>query len=216
MKNKIKVSDLIIEFLEKKNVSTIFTLSGGMMMHLLDSLSKSNKINYICNHHEQACSFSAEAYARVKNEIGVCFATSGPGSTNTITGIASAFVESTPLMVLTGQSNVPLTARGLNNNNIRMVGTFEIDISEISKPITKYSQFIDDPKTILYHLEKAYNLAISGRPGPVLLDIPLDVQSSLVSRDELVYYTIPPTDPLPVINLQEVVIIFKKAKNHLY
>lgn len=212
MKNKIKVSDLIIEFLEKKNVSTIFTLSGGMMMHLLDSLSKSNKINYICNHHEQACSFSAEAYARVKNEIGVCFATSGPGSTNTITGIASAFVESTPLMVLTGQSNVPLTARGLNNNNIRMVGTFEIDISEVSKPITKYSQFIDDPKTILYHLEKAYSLAISGRPGPVLLDIPLDIQSSFVSRDELVYYNIPPTDPLPVSNLQEVINHIQKSK----
>jgi len=215
MKNQIKVSDLIIEFLEQKNISTVFTLSGGMMMHLLDSLSKSNKINYICNHHEQACSFSAEAYARAKNEIGVCFATSGPGSTNTITGIASAFVESTPMMVLTGQSNVSLTARGLNNNNIRMVGTFEIDISEISKPITKYSQFIDDPKTILYHLEKAYNLAISGRPGPVLLDIPLDVQSSLVSRDELVYYTIPPTDPLPVINLQEVVNHIQKSKKPL-
>ena len=78
-----------------------------------------------------------------------------------------------------------------------------------------YSQFIDDPKTILYHLEKVYNLAISGRPGPVLLDIPLDVQSSLVSRDELVYYTIPPTDPLPVINLQEVVNHIQKSKKPL-
>ena len=191
MKNKIKVSDLIIEFLEQKNISTVFTLSGGMMMHLLDSLSKSKKIQYICNHHEQACSFAAEGYARAKNEIGVCFATSGPGSTNTITGIASAFVESTPMMVLTGQSNLSLTARGLNNNNLRMVGTFEIDISSISKPITKYSQFIDDPKSILYHLEKAYNLAISGRPGPVLLDIPLDIQSSLVDKEELIYYTPP-------------------------
>ena len=214
MKNKIKVSDLIIEFLEQKNISTVFTLSGGMMMHLLDSLSKSKKIQYICNHHEQACSFAAEGYARAKNKIGVCFATSGPGSTNTITGIASAFVESTPMMVLTGQSNLSLTARGLNNNNLRMVGTFEIDISSISKPITKYSQFIDDPKSILYHLEKAYNLAISGRPGPILLDIPLDIQSSLVDKEELIYYT-PPTTPFFTNNLQEVFDQIQKSKKPL-
>ena len=185
MKNKIKVSDLIIEFFESKGVSNIFLLSGGMMMHLLDSLSKSSKIKYICNHHEQASSFAAESFSRISGNIGVCFATSGPGSTNTITGITSAWVDSTPLMILTGQSRTSLTARGMGNNNIRMVGNFEVDIVEIIRPITKYAFFVDNPNAILYHLEKAYQLSKNGRPGPVLLDIPLDVQSAMINKDEL-------------------------------
>ena len=188
MNDKVKVSDLIIDFFERKGISTIFLLSGGMMMHLLDSLGRSNKIKYVTNHHEQASCYSAEAYARVKDKVGVCFATSGPGATNTITGITSAWVDSTPLMVLTGQSRTSLTARGMGNRKIRMVGNFEVDIVEIVKPITKYSYFIDNPKSILYHLEKAYIHATTGRPGPILLDIPLDIQSTMILKNELLQY----------------------------
>ncbi|MBF4507178.1 thiamine pyrophosphate-binding protein [Flavobacterium sp. JLP] len=187
----IKVSDLIVNFFEEKRVEHVFLLSGGMMMHLLDSVSKSKKIKYVCNHHEQACSISAEAYARVKNTIGVCYATSGPGATNTVTGIAGAWLDSSPVMFLTGQSRASLTSRESGIDNLRMLGNFEVDISEITKPITKYSFFLNNPKEVLFHLEKAYFLATNGRPGPVLLDIPLDVQGAMVDEDELLHFISP-------------------------
>jgi acetolactate synthase-1/2/3 large subunit len=182
---RVKVSDLVIQFLENKGVEKTFLLSGGMMMHLLDSLSKSSKVQYICLHHEQSASMAAESFARVNNSIGVCFATSGPGATNTITGIAGAWLDSSPLLIITGQSRTSLTVRGSNFNKLRMLGNFEVDIKSISEPITKYSVFIDNPNDILYHLEKAYQIALDGRPGPVLIDIPLDVQGSIVSKAEL-------------------------------
>lgn len=189
MAKLIKVSDLVVKFFEDKGVEHIFLLSGGMMMHLLDSVSKSKKIRYICNHHEQACSISAEAYARVKNSMGVCYATSGPGATNTVTGIAGAWLDSSPVMFLTGQSRAILTSRESGIKNLRMLGNFEVDISEIINPITKYSYFLNDPKQVLFHLQKAYFLATNGRPGPVLLDIPLDIQGALVDEDELLQFT---------------------------
>lgn len=191
MARLIKVSDLIVNFFEEKRVEYIFLLSGGMMMHLLDSVSKSKKIKYVCNHHEQACSISAETYARVKNSIGVCYATSGPGATNTVTGIAGAWLDSSPVMFLTGQSRASLTSRESGIDNLRMLGNFEVDISEITKPITKYSVFLNNPKEVLFHLQKAYFLATNGRPGPVLLDIPLDVQGAMVDEDELVHFISP-------------------------
>lgn len=188
---RVKVSDLIIQFLENKGVEKTFLLSGGMMMHLLDSLSKSTKIQYICLHHEQSASMAAESFARVNNSIGVCFATSGPGATNTITGIAGAWLDSSPLLIITGQSRTSLTVRGANFAKLRMLGNFEVDIKSISEPITKYSVFVDNPNDILYHLEKAYQIALDGRPGPVLIDIPLDVQGSIVFKPELRKYIYP-------------------------
>jgi acetolactate synthase-1/2/3 large subunit len=187
----VKVSDLIIEFFEEKKVEHVFLLSGGMMMHLLDSLSKSMKIKYVCCHHEQACSMAAEGYARVKNSIGVCYATSGPGSTNTITGIAGAWLDSTPVIFLTGQSRSSLTSKMSGIDKLRMLGNFEVDISEITKPITKYSIFLNNPKEVLFYLQKAYYLALNGRPGPVLLDIPLDVQGAIVDEDDLIHFVSP-------------------------
>jgi acetolactate synthase-1/2/3 large subunit len=187
----IKVSDLIVRFFEEKRVEHIFLLSGGMMMHLLDSVSKSKKIKYVCNHHEQACSIAAESYARVKNSVGVCYATSGPGATNLVTGIAGAWLDSSPVIFLTGQSRTTLTSRGSGIENLRMYGNFEVDIVEITKSITKYSYFLDNPKDVLYHLEKAFYLATSGRPGPVLLDVPLDIQGALVDEDELINFITP-------------------------
>jgi acetolactate synthase-1/2/3 large subunit len=188
MKKKIKISDLIVKFFEEKKTEHVFLLSGGMMMHLLESLSKSDKLKYICNHHEQASSIAAESYARVKNQVGVCFATSGPGSTNIVTGVAGAYLDSTPMVFITGQSRTTLTARGSGINNLRMVGNFEVDIVEIVKPITKYSYFLDNANHVLFHLEKAFYLATHGRPGPVLLDCPLDIQGSVVNEDDLIHF----------------------------
>lgn len=187
----VKVSDLIIEFFEEKNVEHIFLLSGGMMMHLLDSVSKSKQIKYICNHHEQACAMAAEGYARIKNEPAVCYATSGPGATNTITGIAGAWLDSTPVIFLTGQSRSTLTVMNAKIDNLRMLGNFEVNIAEIAKSITKYSVFIDNPNDVLFHLEKAYYLASTGRPGPVLLDLPLDIQGATVDVDTLNHFQLP-------------------------
>ncbi len=187
----MKISDLIVKFFEQKKVEHIFLLSGGMMMNLLDSVSRSKSIKYICNHHEQAASMAAEAYSRVKNEVSVCYATSGPGATNTITGIAGAWLDSTPVMYLTGQSRTSLTVMGSGIKDLRMFGNFEINIVELVKPITKYAVFLNNPYEVLYQLEKAYYLASTGRPGPVLLDVPLDIQGYIVNEEKLKRFVAP-------------------------
>ncbi len=199
MSEKVKVSDWICQFLEEQGVSHVFLLSGGMMMHLLDSLSRSRSIKYVCNHHEQACAMAAEAFARESGRLGVCYATSGPGATNTITGILGAWLDSSPVLFLTGQSRTALTVRGVGLPDLRMVGNFEVDIVEVAKPITKYAAFVDDPKSIACHLSQAIHLARSGRPGPVLLDIPLDVQGASVDRNSLAVFVPPPRrDEIPI------------------
>ncbi len=214
--SKVKVSDLICTFFEEKGVKNIFLLSGGMMMHLLDSVSKSKSIKYVCNHHEQACAIAAEVYARCNNNIGVCYATSGPGATNTVTGISGAWLDSSPVMYITGQSRKDLTARGAGIDNLRMLGNFEVDIVKIVEPITKYAAFIDDPNTILYHLEKAYFLAKDGRPGPVLLDIPLDIQGATVEENELIHFTQPSPATYDIKDkFAELASMLKQSKNAL-
>jgi len=191
MNEMISVASVICNFFERKGVKHVFLLSGGMMMHLIDSLSKSEKIKYVCNQHEQASTIAAEAYARIKNDIGVCYATSGPGATNTITGITGAWLDSVPVFVITGQSKVSLTTKGTGQSYLRMLGSFEVNITEIVKPITKYTAFIGKAEEILYQLEKAFYIATEGRPGPVLLDIPLDIQGSLVNEQTLAHFSIP-------------------------
>jgi len=195
---KIKVSDLVTRFLEEQKVEHVFLLSGGMMMHLLDSVSKSKKIRYICNHHEQASAMAAEGNARWKGSLGVCFATSGPGATNTVTGVSGAWLDSSPVLFITGQSRRTLTVRGLGLSNLRMVGTFEVDIVPIVQSITKYAVFVDDPRMVLYHLQKAVYTALSGRPGPVLIDMPLDVQGAFVEEDGMLEF-----NPEPTIDVEE-------------
>jgi acetolactate synthase-1/2/3 large subunit len=192
MNEMISVSSVICNFLEKKGVKHVFLLSGGMMMNLLDALSKSEIIKYVCNHHEQASAIAAEAYSRITNNIGVCYATSGPGGTNTITGITGAWLDSIPVIFITGQSKLSLTIKGTGLNDIRALGNFDVNITEIVKPVTKYSVFIDKAEEILYQLEKAYFLATEGRPGPVLLDIPSDIQGMMVNEKDLAHFSIPP------------------------
>ncbi len=181
----IRVADYICSYLERQNVAGVFLLSGGGMMHLVDAVGRSQRLKYVCNHHEQACAMAAEGYARQSGSLGVCFATSGPGGTNTITGIVHAWQDSVPLLVITGQCKVSETIHATGLHGLRQFGTLEVDIVPVVRPITKYAAAVLDPKTIRFHLEKACSLALSGRPGPVLLDIPVDVQGSPIEPSEL-------------------------------
>lgn len=181
----MKVSDLIIEHLESLT-DTVFLLSGGGIMHLVDSLRKS-KLHAICCHHEQAAAIAAEGYARVKNKIGVVLVTTGPGATNAITGVAGAWLDSIPLLVISGQvKRDNLMPRGKDGIPlIRQLGFQEINIVDMIKPVTKYAVTVLKSEDIQYHLEKAVYLTTSGRPGPVWLDIPLDVQADIIEKNRL-------------------------------
>ena len=182
---KIKVSDYVVKFLEKNGVKHIFMLAGGGCMHLTDSVGRSNKIKYICNHHEQASAMAAEAYSKFKNNLGVVLVTSGPGGTNAITGLLGAFQDSVPCIFISGQSKRNQTVYN-SNLRLRQFGVQEVNIIPIVDSITKYAVMINDPQEIRYHLEKAVYLAKSGRPGPVWIDIPLDLQSAFVEENTLI------------------------------
>lgn len=206
----IKVSDYIIKFLEELNIKHIFMLPGGMSMHINDSLGYSKKIKTVCMLHEQACTFAAESYARITNHLGVVCTTCGPAATNTLTGVAGAWIESTPLLVLTGQVKRADMAK---DPNLRQLGVQEVRIVEMAKPITKYSTCIIDPLKIRYELEKAVYLCKEGRPGPVLLDIPVDVQACRVDENELVGYVPCKSEHfLSETDLNEIIELLCKAK----
>ncbi|MFA6569634.1 MAG: thiamine pyrophosphate-binding protein [Bacteroidota bacterium] len=178
----VKISDYIISFLEEINVRHIFLISGGGNIHLIDSVGKSKKIHYVCNHHEQACAIAAEAYSRISEDIGVCLVTTGPGGTNAITGVVGAWLDSIPMLVISGQVKRETIGAG---RGYRQLGDQEINIIDMVKPVTKYAVTIMNPNDVRYHLEKALFLAKSGRQGPVWLDIPIDVQGVHVDRNKL-------------------------------
>lgn len=183
MSKMITVSDYIVNFLIKKGVAHVFGYPGGMVTYLMDSLEKRKaSISSHINYHEQASAFSACSYAQLTGIPGVAYATSGPGATNLITGIANAYYDSIPTIFLTGQVN---TIQLKGDLNVRQKGFQEMDIVETVKPITKYSKQITNPNSIKFELEKAYKIALSGRPGPVLLDIPIDIQRGLIDAEEV-------------------------------
>ncbi len=177
----IKLSDYVIEFLEKNGVKHAFMLPGGGSMHLVDSIGNSN-IEYVCCQHEQAVAIAAESYGQHTNDIGLVLVTSGPGSTNTITGITAAWIDSTPVFVISGQAK---TTDLIGNSGVRQMGSQEVEISKIVEPITKYAVTILNADEIRYHLEKAYYLSKEGRMGPVWIDIPLDIQAKMIEPDKL-------------------------------
>ena len=181
----IKLSDYVIKRLEETGVRHMFMLPGGGAMHLNDSLGKSKKIQYIGCLHEQACAIAAEAYARVNNTLGLLMVTTGPGGTNALTGVAGAYLESTPVFVVSGQVK---RADMINGQGIRQQGMQELNIIPVVKPITKYAVLIDDPQMIRYHMERALYEATHGRKGPVWLDIPLDVQATMIDEEKLIGY----------------------------
>lgn len=182
---KIRTADYITQRLRDWGIDTVFMLSGGGMMHLVDSVGRTEGLRAICNHHEQCSAIAADAQARLSGRIGVCYATSGPGATNILTGLVGAWQDSSSVLFMTGQSKSTQTIKGSGISGLRQFGTFEVDIVPIVQSVTKYAVMVTDPKTIRYHLEKAFHLATTGRPGPVLLDLPLDVQGALVEQEEL-------------------------------
>ena len=168
----IKLSDFVADFIAKIGVKDVFGISGGASLHLIHSIAEHPQLSIVCPLHEQAGAMAADGYSRVTRNIGVAIATSGPGATNMITGICCSYYDSIPVIYITGQV---ATFRFKGNTGVRQYGFQETDIVSICKTITKYSVIIKDSKKIRYELEKAYYIAQSGRPGPVLIDIPKDV-----------------------------------------
>ena len=169
----MKASDFIALFLEEKGIKSVFELSGGMITHLLDSLNQKTKINIVTMHHEQAAAFAADCYGRVTGKPGVALATSGPGATNLLTGIGNAYFDSSPCIFITGQVN---RHEQKKDRDIRQLGFQETDIVAMAKPITKACFLVNEPSDIPEIFQKAFQIATEGRPGPVLIDIPMDVQ----------------------------------------
>lgn len=181
----MRVADYIAKFIADKKTDAVFLLSGGGMMHLLDAVGKNDQLKYICNHHEQASGIAADAYARISGKVGVCYATSGPGGTNTLTAVVGANQDSSPVLFISGQSKVSQTIEGRKLHGLRQFGTFEVDIIPLVKDSTKYSAFVESKELIRYHLEKAFFLAQDGRPGAVFLDIPIDIQGAQIEPEAL-------------------------------
>uniref|UniRef100_UPI002637AC73 thiamine pyrophosphate-binding protein n=1 Tax=uncultured Campylobacter sp. TaxID=218934 RepID=UPI002637AC73 len=189
----IKVSDFIAKFIaeHEDTAKTVFMVSGGGNMHLIDSLGKNENLEYVCNHHEQACAIAAEGYARVSNKIGIAYVTTGPGGTNAVTGVYGAWVDSIPTMIISGQVKFQTTIASQPELNLRQLGDQEVNIVDIVRPITKYAVMITDKNSIKFHLQKAIYEAKHGRPGPVWLDVPLDIQGAMVDEADLIEFEIP-------------------------
>ena len=178
----MKLSDYVIDFIARQGVSHIFEFIGGAITHLIDSTVDRDDIACVSVHHEQSGAFAAEAYARMNGRLGVAMATSGPGALNMVTGIGSCWFDSVPCLFITGQVN---TYEYKFDRPVRQIGFQETDIVSVVKPLTKYAELVTDPETIRYHLEKALFLARSGRQGPVLLDIPMNVQRAEIDPARL-------------------------------
>lgn len=179
---KIKLSDYVIQFISGIGVKHIFMVPGGGAMHLNNSIGENQNIEFVCNQHEQASAFAAETYSKISNNIGVAVVTTGPGATNAITGVVGAWLDSIPCIIISGQVK---RSDLLGTLGVRQNGVQEVDIIPMVKTITKYTLTILEPYSIRYHLEKAFFLAKSGRPGPVWIDIPLDIQASIIDTDLL-------------------------------
>jgi acetolactate synthase-1/2/3 large subunit len=181
----MKASDYIVEFLAAHGVHVVFGYSGGAITHIMDSLQRAEDVRFIQTYHEQTAAIAAEGVSWFGKTVGVAIATSGPGATNLLTGIADAYFDSIPSLFITGQVN---TYEYKNDKPIRQQGFQETDIVSIVKPITKYAALVADATRLRYELEKAWFTAKSGRGGPVLLDIPMNVQRADVVEDDLVPY----------------------------
>jgi len=181
---KLRVADYIEQFLCQNGIKHVFTVVGGGAMHLNDAFGHSSFLECIYNHHEQASAMAAEGYYRLHNELPVVCVTSGPGATNAITGVAGAWVDSIPMLIISGQTKTNLTVKH-SGLKLRTLGNQEIDIIPIVSGITKYSVMADKAEEIRYVLEKALFLSKNGRPGPCWIDIPLDIQGKVIETDSL-------------------------------
>lgn len=184
----VRLADYVISTLADRGVDHLFLLTGGGAMFLNDAIGKEKRIRYVCNHHEQACAMAAEAYARVSGKLGVVNVTTGPGGVNSLNGVFGAWTDSIPMLILSGQVKRQTYMASYHDLSCRQLGDQEVDIIGLVKGITKYAVFVDDPESIRYHLMKALHLATTGRPGPCWIDLPVDVQSALVSPSSLAPY----------------------------
>lgn len=189
---KQRLADYVADFLVSKEINDCFMVTGGGAMHLNDALGHHEKLHCTYNHHEQACAIAAEAYARVNNRIAAVCVTTGPGGTNAITGVVGGWLDSIPMLIISGQVRYDTTARYMEQFTdglpLRAVGDQEYDITKSIDCMCKYSTMIEDPKDIRYALEKAYYMAMSGRRGPSWIDIPVNYQGCYIETDELVGY----------------------------
>jgi acetolactate synthase-1/2/3 large subunit len=195
----VRMADYLAAFIRAQGVKTVFMVSGGGAMFLNDAIAQAEDLDYVPHHNEQACTIAAEAYSRVNEKLGVAMVTTGPGATNAITGVAGAWIESVPLLVISGQVK---RADMMGDSGVRQKGPQEVNIVAMVSPITKYAVTVMDPLQIRYELEKAVYLATTGRKGPVWIDVPLDVQAAPVMPSELVGYK-PPPDVQPSDYRQE-------------
>ncbi len=189
----IRVADYIARFLEERGVRHVFLVTGGGAMHLNDAFGRCRGMQYVACHHEQTCAMAAESYHRMTGRVAAVNVTSGPGGTNALTGVYGAWVDSQAMFVVSGQVKWETTIRS-SPVPLRQLGDQEIDIVSVVRPVTKYAEMVTDPATIRIHLEKAWHLATSGRPGPVWLDIPMNVQGARVDADSLAAW-VPPAAP---------------------
>ena len=203
----MNVSEYIMKRIAQEGVQTVFMVSGGGAMFLDEALGNNKQLQHICCHHEQACALAAEGYQRITGNLGVVVVTTGGAATNTITGIGCSWMDSIPMLIICGQVK---TSTLIGNSGLRQNGTQEINIVDIVQNITKYSVCIKDANEIKYHLEKAIYLAKNGRPGPVLLDIPLDIQQAEINPDKQTGYI--PEKVTYNYKLDEILSLLKCAK----
>ena len=207
----MKLSDLIAQVLHRNGLKYVFAVSGGASLHLIHSIAETEGIEFICPQHEQGGAMAADGYSRVSKEIGCAIATSGPGATNLITGIATSFYDSIPILFLTGQV---ASFRFKGNSGVRQMGFQETDIVSMCQSITKYAKLITEPYSIIYEIEKAIHIAKNGRPGPVLIDIPDDIQRMEIDPTLMKQYHYIPQSPF-VINegkIHDCINLLKQAK----
>ena len=182
---KIRLADYVADFLVSNGITNCFTVTGGGAMHLNDALGHKEGLKCLYNHHEQACAIAAEAYARINNKIAAVCVTTGPGGTNAITVVIGGWLDSVPMLIISGQVRYDTSKRGMGLD-IRAGGDQEFDITRAVECMTKYCEMIEDPKRIRYALEKSLYLATHGRPGPCWIDIPVNFQGCFIETDELV------------------------------
>lgn len=216
---KIRLADYVAEFLVSHGVTDVFSVVGGGAMHLNDALGHHEELKVTYNHHEQACSIAAEAYARIDNRIAAVCVTTGPGGTNALTGVLGGWLDSIPMFIISGQVRYDTTARYAmqftDGLPLRAVGDQEYDIVKSVEHMTKYATMIENPKDIRYALEKAWHLATSGRPGPVWIDIPVNFQGGYIETDELEGYN-PEEDDInlpPEVSDDVINTVIEKIKN---
>ena len=221
---KIRLADYVANFLVEHDVKDVFSVVGGGAMHLNDALGHNKGLKVTYNHHEQACAIAAEAYARLENKIAAVCVTTGPGGTNALTGVVGGWLDSIPMFIISGQVRYDTTARfALKEKGafLRAMGDQEYDIVKSVEPMTKYAVMIEDPLTIRYHLERAWHLATSGRPGPVWIDIPVNYQGMIIETEGLKGYDPEEDDillPPPVDDavIEKVLEKIKKAKRPVF